>query len=128
MPQFPIVIPVIVLGIAVGSLLRSKSSRISKKLFAYAALAAGLLNVAYAYAFLLLFPSSTPTFAATSTRANFAAFSQISEPVFLSASFLVAILMVIAVLGVAQIYIRLRKGGESEEASEVSSDDSKLAG
>ena len=125
MPQFPILVPVLVLGITVGSMLRGKSPSISKKKFAYATLGAGLLNVAYAYAFLLLFPSSTPTFA----RANFAAVSQISEPVFLSASFLVAVLMVVAVLGIAQVYVRLRKGSESEEPPEVSPDeDSKLAG
>ena len=123
MPQFPIIVPVLVLGITVGSMLRGKSPTISKKKFAYATLGAGLLNVAYAYAFLLLFPYSPPTFA----RANFAV-SQISEPVFLSASFLVAVLMVVAVLGIAQVYVRLRKG-ESEEPPEVFPDeDSKLVG
>jgi len=124
MPQFPIIIPVIVLGITVGSMLRGKSTKISKKKFAYATLAAGLLNVAYAYAFLLLFPPSTPTFA----RANFSV-AQISEPVFLGASFLIAVLLVVAVLGIAQAYVRLRKGGEQEETAEMSPDEeSKLEG
>jgi hypothetical protein len=116
MPQFPIVIPVIVLGITVGSLLRGKSAKISKKKFAYATLAAGLLNVAYAYAYLLLFP------APTLSRGNFAV-RPISETVFLGASFLVAVLLVVAVLGMAQIYARVGHGGESVEAPELSSAD-----
>lgn len=112
MPQFPIVIPMIVLGITVGSLLRGKSARISKKKFVYATLAAGLLNVAYAYAFLLLFPP--PTF----TRGNFA-IAQISEPIFLADSFLVAVILMVAVLGIALIYVRVRKTDESGEAPEL---------
>ena len=114
MPQFPIVIPIIVLGITVGSLLRGKSATISKKKFVYATLAAGLLNVAYAYVFLLWFP------APTSTRGNLA-FAQISEPVFLADSFLVAVVLMVAVLGIAQMYSRVRKGDESEETAELSS-------
>ena len=117
MPQFPIVVPVIILGITVGSLLRGRSSKISKRKFAFATLSAGLLNVAYAYAFLLLFPYSPPT----TTFGRTFAVTQISEPVFLSASFLVAVILVAAVLGIAQVYSRLRGGYESEEALELTS-------
>ena len=117
MPQFPIVVPVIILGLTLGSLLRGKSSKISKKKFAYATLSAGLLNVAYAYAFLLLFPYSPPT----TTFGRTLAVTQIPEPEFLSASFLVAVILVAAVLGIAQIYSRVRGGYESEEALELTS-------
>jgi ABC-type siderophore export system fused ATPase/permease subunit len=117
MPQFPIVVPVIILGLTLGSLLRGRSSKISKKKFAYATLSAGLLNVAYAYAFLQLFPYSPPT---TTFGRSFAV-AQISEPVFLIASFLVAVILVAAVLGIAQIYSRARGGYESEEAVQLDS-------
>lgn len=121
MPQFPIVVPVIILGITLGSLLRTRNPTISKKKFVYATLAAGLLNVAYAYGYLLLFPTST-----TTTRGTFTV-RPISETVFLTASFFVAVVLVVAVLGIALLYSRARGGGETEEEPEITTnEESKL--
>lgn len=56
MPQVPIIIPVIITGIVLGSIIKNQKSRITKKKFGGAALVSGLLNAAYAYTDYLLTP------------------------------------------------------------------------
>jgi len=108
MPQIPIVIPVIVAGITVGSVMKSKSSTISKRKLISASLVAGLLNAIHAYVVNSL--SSQQTFVA---RANFSV-PQTSWIPFVVASLLGGFLIVLAVLGIAMIYARVRRGAEEE--------------
>jgi len=116
MPEIPIIIPVIVAGLAVGSVIKSKTPRISKKKFASASLVAGSLNAVYAYLVYMFTPRATfPTGILTSTST--------SELPFLVASFLTGFLIVFAILGIAIVYARIRRGGELEEVPELSSEE-----
>jgi hypothetical protein len=111
MPQIPIVIPLIVAGIAVGSAIKSQSPGISRRKLMSASLVAGLLNAINAYLVDLLSPQQT--FA----RANLSVpqtVVQTSWIVFVVASFIGGFLIVLAVLGIAMIYARGRKGAEEE--------------
>jgi hypothetical protein len=107
MPQIPIIIPLIVAGIAVGSVIKSESPRISRRKLMSASLVAGLLNGINAYAVNSLSPQQT--FA----RATFSV-PQTSWIVFVAASFIGGFLIVLAVLGIAMIYARTGKGAEEE--------------
>ena len=113
MPQIPIIIPLIVAGIAVGSVIKSETPRISKRKLMSASLVAGLLNAINAYVVNSLSPQQT--FA----RANFAAAQTFSVPqtswvVFVVASFIGGFLIVLAVLGIAMVYGRRGKEEEQE--------------
>jgi hypothetical protein len=126
MPQIPIVVPLIVIGLAVGSTIKSKSPRISKKKLASASLAAGLLNSIHAYLLYLLVPVQIPTRVTgipTTGPTALQGFASTSEVSFLVASFLAAFLMVLLVLGVAMAYARVGRGQELGEAAEVASEE-----
>jgi hypothetical protein len=117
MPQIPIIIPVIVAGITVGSVIKSQS-RISKRKLMSASLIAGVLNAINAYVVNSMSPQQTfvrATFTGAQTTANFSNFSvpQTSWIVFVTASFIGGFLIVLGVLGIAMIYAR--KGGGAEE-------------
>ena len=116
MPEIPIIIPVIVAGLAVGSVIKSKSPRISKKKFASASLVAGLLNAVYAYLMYLYMPRQT-------FQGQTFSISETSELAFTAASFLTGFLIVFAILGIAIVYARIRRGGELEEAAELTSEE-----
>lgn len=118
MPQIPIIVPLIVVGLVVGSILKSKSPMISKKKFASASVVAGLLNSIYAYLLYLLTPTQTATgFTRTASLAP------TSEGAFVLASFLAAFLIVLLVLGIAMAYVRIRRGEELEEFPEQASEE-----
>jgi hypothetical protein len=119
MPQIPIIIPVIVAGIAVGSVIKSESPRISKRKLMLASLVAGLLNAINAYAVDSLTPRQT--FAG----ANFTV-PQTSWIVFVVASFIGGFLIVLAVLGIAMIYARRGKATEEELPELVSEREPKV--
>lgn len=123
MPQIPIIVPLIVVGLVVGSIIKSKSPMISKKKFASASVVAGLLNSIHAYLLYLLTPAQTATrFTKTASLAS------TSEEAFVAASFLAGFLIVLLVLGVAMAYVRIRKEEELEEVSEqVSEEEPTLA-
>jgi len=108
MPSTPIILPIIVTGIVVGSLVKSKAGTFPKKKIAYASLVSGVLNSVYAYASYLMTPR--PTFARAATV------QQSPELVFTFSSFIAGVLVVLAVVGVAMIYTRLRGGQTIEEA------------
>jgi cytochrome bd-type quinol oxidase subunit 2 len=125
MPTAPIIIPVIVAGITLGSLLASESHKITKKKLLGTSLVSGLLNVANAYAIYLLFPP--PSFSRFSGGGTFTgggggftgggtAFrSAASSPIsFLVLSFITGFLIVLVIVEVALFYAR-RKSGQSEE-------------
>ena len=121
MPQIPIIIPLIVVGLVVGSILKSKSSKISKKKLASASLVVGLLNSVYAYLLYSLAPTQTATRFAGAART--ASLAPTSQEAFVAASFLAGFLTVLLVLGVAMAYVRIRRGEELEEIPEQDSEE-----
>jgi glycerol uptake facilitator-like aquaporin len=112
MPQIPIIIPLIVAGLAAGSAIKSTSRTISKKRLAAASTVAGLLNAVNAYLVDLLTPQQ-PAFA---FRVS-ATVPATSELPFIVASFLGGFLIVLAVMGIAKAYART--GKEEEEAAGI---------
>jgi uncharacterized membrane protein len=125
MPQLPIIIPIIVIGILIGWLQKSKKPKISWRKVALWALVAGALNAANAYAVYILTP--TPTF----RGAGAGAFVQTTSDLgFTTASFLAGFLIVAAVFAIAAAYGRIRKGdselGEEPEPEENTEELSKL--
>jgi len=125
MPQIPVMIPLIVVGLVVGSILKSKSSKISKKKLASASLVAGLLNSVYAYLLYSLVPTQTTirTTGLPSGTPLVGGFGSASLEAFLGASFLAAFLIVLLVLGIAMAYVRIRRGEEVEEVPEQDSEE-----
>jgi len=122
MPQIPIIVPLIVVGLVVGSIIKSKSPRISKKKLASASLAAGLLNSIHAYLVYLLAPaqiSGRVTGIPTTMPTNLQGFASTSEVPFVVASFVAAFLMVLLVLGLAMAYARVGRAEELGETAEV---------
>lgn len=116
MPQLPIFIPIIVIGVLIGSLLKSKNPKISARRIVLWALVAGALNAVNAYAVFILTPQ--PTFRA----ATFV--SSTSGIGFTSASFLAGFLIVAVVFGIAGAYVRLRNGkAEAEEEFESTTEE-----
>ena len=124
MPQIPIIIPVIVIGITVGSVLKSEAPRISRRKLLSASLIAGVLNAINAYVVDTLSPQQTftRTNLSATQAAAFSSFSQTSEIVFVAASFIGGFLIVLAALGIAMIYARRGKGSEQEELPELTSE------
>jgi hypothetical protein len=124
MPQIPIIVPLIVVGLVFGATIRSKSSRISKRKLASASLAAGLLNSVHAYLLHSLAPTQT-TARVTEVLTGaplVGGLGSASEEAFIAASFLAALLMVLLVLGIAMAYVRIRGGEEPAEALEQTSE------
>jgi uncharacterized membrane protein YozB (DUF420 family) len=115
MPQISVIIPVIVAGLVVGSLIKSKSGAISNKRSVLASLAAGLFNGLYMYMVYSISPQ--PTFA----RGNFTVPST-SWVVLVVESILSGFLIVFAILGIAKVYARIRKGEEAEEPPDLTSE------
>jgi Trk-type K+ transport system membrane component len=122
MPQPPIVLPIIITGLTLGSILASQAKTISKKKFAAIALLSGLLNSAYA--FLLYTLSPPPTFSRAGftgstgyTGAQFRVQTG-SETSFIISSFITGLIFFIAVCGIALVYARFR-GKKDHEEDEV---------
>ncbi|MGD0176719.1 MAG: hypothetical protein ABSC50_07845 [Candidatus Bathyarchaeia archaeon] len=117
MPQLPIIIPIVVIGILIGSI--QKSKKISTRKIALWALVAGALNAANAYAVYILTP--VPTFRGITVARTTSEFG------FTIASFLAGFLIVAAVFVIAAAYGRVRKGdselgeeSEQEDTEEIS--------
>ncbi len=125
MPQIPVMIPLIVVGLVVGSILKSKSPKVSKRKLASASLVAGLLNSVYAYLLYSLVPTQTSTRATgiPTGAPPVGGFGATSLEAFLVASFLAAFLMVLLVFGIALAYVRIRRGEEVEEVPEQDSEE-----
>jgi len=118
MPQLPIIIPIIVTGLLVGSAMRNGGRGISKKRLGGASLLSGVLNGVGAYVVNLLMPQPTTTFFRAGATANFtvpAAVRQNSEMVFYVSSIVAGILIPLIIVGIAMIYSRGRQGGEEVE-------------
>jgi hypothetical protein len=112
--------------LVVGSTIKSKSTRISKKKLTSASVTAGLLNSIHAYLLYLLTPAQIPTQVTgipTTGPTALEGFAPTSEAPFVVASFLAALLMVLLVLAVAIAYARVGKGEELREAAELTSEE-----
>jgi hypothetical protein len=117
MPQPPIVLPIIITGLTLGSILASQAKTISKKKFAGISLVSGLLNSAYAYVLYELSPP--PTFSRAGytgyTGTQFRVQTGGGETGFIISSFITGLIFVIAVCGIALAYARFRGKKEHEE-------------
>jgi hypothetical protein len=125
MPQVPIIVPLIVVGLVVGSILKSKSPKISRRRLASASLVAGLLNSIHAYLLYLLTPTRTAaSFGGAAAGAlPLQGLASTSEWAFVAASFLAAFLIVLLVIGIAMAYARARRGEELVEAPELAAEE-----
>ena len=118
MPQLPIIIPIIVTGLLVGSAMRNPDRGISKKKIGGASVLSGVLNGVEAYVVNLLMPQATSTFFRAGSTVSFtvpAGARQFSELVFYVSSVLAGILIPLVIVGIAMLYSRGRQGGEEEE-------------
>ena len=123
MPQIPVLIPVIVAGLTVGSVIKSQSRTISNKKLISASLVAGLLNGLYGYAVDALSPRQTFPRASSIPSTLASSIPTTSWIVFVVESVLAGFLIVLAVLGIAKVYARTRKGEEVEELSNLTSEE-----
>ena len=110
MPQVPIIIPLIVLGILFGSLIKAGKKSIPKRRLLIASVVSGALNTAQTYLLTLITPRTTLT---TGSTANRAAQSTLGLAFFIE-SFLTGFLLVLVVIAIAAIYLRVRGRGETE--------------
>ena len=136
MPTTPTVIPLIVAGLMLGSLLVSEKRKVSKKKLLGISLLGGLLNAANAFIVYTLFPPTTfsrfaggnfgggafagGTFTGASTfQFRGGAAGATSESSFILLSFITGLLIVIVVVGVALLYVRYKAGHTEEETGEA---------
>lgn len=123
MPQEPMIIPIIIAGITLGSLLASETHRLSKKKLVGVSLLSGALNAANAFLVYQLMPPPIFTRGATQFRA---AATAGSENTFYVSSFIAGILIVLAIVGIALIYARFRGPKPQEEDEEIKPEEPKL--
>lgn len=126
MPQAPIIIPIIIVGITLGSLLASQKRTLSKKKLAGASLLSGILNFGNAFLVYQLAPPPTFTRTGGTQVSQFrAAASAGSEYIFFFSSFLVGVLVPLATIGIAILYAR-HKAGKLPEDEELDLEGPKL--
>jgi formate hydrogenlyase subunit 3/multisubunit Na+/H+ antiporter MnhD subunit len=118
MPTVPIVVPIIITGILVGSMIKSPRSKKKRKVAAGSVLS-GALNAAYAFVMYEFTPTPTSTFRTFTVRPP-------SELAFVVSSFVTGLVFVLAVLGIALLYGRVRKGEEEPDLSTEETEESKL--
>ena len=133
MPTTPIVIPLIVAGLTLGSLLVSEKRKLTGKRLLGVSFLSGLLNAVYALIVYTLFPPTTfsrfgggnfgggpfagATFTGSTTFQFRGAGGATSESSFVILSFITGLLIVLVVVGIALLYAR-RKAGQTEEEIE----------
>jgi len=121
MPQAPMIIPLVIAGITLGSLLVSEKRTLSKKKLLGLSALSGILNLGNAYLVYQLFPP--PTFSRTGTVASqFAQFRAASaagsQTSFYASSFILGFLIVLAVVGIALAYARFKSHKAEVEGEE----------
>ena len=131
MPQPPIILPIIITGLTLGSILASQAKTISKKRLAGISLISGLLNSAYAVCTIHVkstanfltagFTGSTFSGAGT-TFSRAGTFQTGSETGFIISSFITGLIFVLAVCGIALAYARFRGKKDEEEGEELGDD------
>jgi hypothetical protein len=130
MPQIPVLIPIIVTGVLVGSVMINAGRRISMKRLGIASLLSGLLNGAQAYLVNYLMPQTTVrtgtatfpgggTFTGAGTfTGGAAAVRQTSELTYTISSVIVGILIPLVILGIAMFRSRSKSSDEEVEPEE----------
>lgn len=129
MPQPSMIIPIVIVGILVGSILVSKDTKITRKRLLYASLLSGVLNTAYGYLLYQIYPPRTftpragTTFTGGGTFAGGGTFTgggaaSGAQLEFLVGSFLAGFLVVLVTIGIALVYARYRKRSTTEETEE----------
>ena len=124
MPQAPIIVPIIIAGVTLGSLLASQKRTLSKKRLGGLSLLSGILNFVNAFLVYQIIPP--PTFSQTGGtqfgQTGATQFSQFraaasagSMYTFFVSSFLVGVLVPLAIIGIALLYARHKAGKPSEE-------------
>jgi len=137
MPIVPTVIPLIVAGVVMGSMLLSGKRKITKKRVLGASVVGGLLNAANALVVYMLFPptsfsrfgggnfgggnfggSTSFTFTGSSNFAYRGGGAGGGEGSFIILSFIAGLLIVLVVVGSALLYVKYKGGHAEEELSE----------
>ena len=133
MPQIPVLIPIIVTGLLVGSIMIHEGHKISKKRLGTVSVVSGLLNGAQAYLVNYLMPASTSragggaftgggTFSSAAITAAAAA-RQTTELTYYISSVLVGILIPLVILGIGLFRARSKGSDEEVELEEAESED-----
>lgn len=129
MPQAPIIIPIIITGILVGTIAASKGELVKRKKLLLASLLSGILNVVNAYLLILLTPARSFQYqgqfqgqftgTAQSTYRYRGGGGANTQLLLLVSSFIVGFLIPLAVIGIGMLYARRKAGKEfSEESGE----------
>ena len=121
MPQTPMIIPIIIAGLTLGSVLVSEKRTLSKKKLLGVSALSGIFNLGNAYLVYQLLPP--PTF--NRAGSQFSQFSQFraaatvsSESSFYVSSFIVGFLLVLAVVGIALTYAKFKSHNTGEDELE----------
>ena len=131
MPQTPMIIPIIIAGLTLGSVLVSEKRTLSKKKLLGVSALSGIFNLGNAYLVYQLLPP--PTF--NRAGSQFSQFSQFraaatvsSESSFYVSSFMVGFLLVLAVVGIALTYAKFKshKTGDELEETDLEEEEPKL--
>jgi hypothetical protein len=113
----PVPLSIIITGLLVGSVMKNRDRRMSKKRLGFASVLAGLLNGGESYLLNRLTPQQTfPTGVAVAQRQGLDLTTIIS-------SILVGALIPLAVLGIGMLYSRARKGREDAEYQDSTSEE-----
>jgi hypothetical protein len=124
MPQAPIIIPIIITGILVGTIAASKGQMVKRKKLLLASLLSGILNTANAYLLILLTPARTPSqfqgqFQSVTTTAQttyrYRGGGGNYQLMLVISSFIVGFLIPLAVIGISMLYARRKAGKGTDE-------------
>jgi hypothetical protein len=111
--SIPVPLPIIITGLLVGSAMKNRDRKISKKKLGFASVLAGVLNSGESYLLTLLTPQQT--FPTRIAGVAAAAPQQSFDLVTILSSILVGALIPLAILGIGLLYSRGGRGGEEVE-------------
>jgi hypothetical protein len=133
MPQAPIIIPIIITGILVGTIAASKGEMVKRKKLLLSSLLSGILNVANAYLLILLTPARSGysggysgqysgQFSGTAQSAyRYRGGGANSQLLLIVSSFVVGFLLPLVIIGIGMLYARRKAKAEmgfDEESGE----------
>jgi hypothetical protein len=130
MPQAPIIIPIIITGLLVGTIAASKGEMIKRKKLLSISLLSGILNVANAYLLILLAPARSAyqgqfqgQFQSQSTTTGQSTFRYRGgggnyQLLLLVSSFIVGFLIPLAIIGIGMLYAKRKAGKSFDEGGE----------
>jgi|GEM_PF-730014 len=123
MPQAPIIIPIIITGLLVGSIGASKGEMVKRKKLLSASALSGVLNCANAYLLILLTPARSAyqgqfsgQFSGTSQSAyRYRGSGANSQLLLMVSSFVVGFLIPLVIIGIGMLYVRHKVGKQYDE-------------